>query len=136
MTEDQGQGVDFRKYIRILKGITLAVQLMPFIYSLLYISVFLLYLKASDEILNVIDLLFYISPLFTASHLVYSRILHLCFWHRIACLIPLFPLISNIIDSSIYEFCEHGAIAVDLTFAIMVIFLLVCAYKVFFANGR
>lgn len=130
MDSQELEGV--RKYFAILKAITLSVQLMPFIYSSIYIVVFILYMSASEQAITVLDTLFYISPLFAACHLVYSKILHLCAWHRTACLVPIIPQIVNLIDYYIISLSEVAALVFNITATGMTILLLIAAYNVFF----
>lgn len=121
-----------RKYFSILRGITLSVQIMPFIYSAIYIVIFILYTTASEQTIAILDTLFYISPLFAICHLVYSRILHLCAWHRTACIVPLIPQAVNFVDYYLVSLSEVEATVFNLTASAMTILLLLAAYNVFF----
>lgn len=82
------------------------------------------------------DTLFYISPLIIVAHLVYSRILHLCKWHKTACVIPIFPQVVSMIDYYIIELTEIEALVTNLLTISMVILLLVAAYNVFLKPKR
>lgn len=121
-----------RKYFAILRGITLSVQIMPFIYSAIYIVIFILYTTASEQTIAILDTLFYISPLFAICHLVYSKILHLCAWHRTACIVPLIPQAVNFVDYYLVSLSEVEATVFNLTASAMTILLLIAAYNVFF----
>lgn len=105
---------------------------MPFVYSAIYIAVFLLYTSASDETMTILDTLFYISPLFTVSHLIYSKMLHLCAWHRTACVVPLIPQVVNFVDYYLISLSEIEAMVFNVTAAGMIVLLLIAAYNVFF----
>lgn len=49
------------------------------------------------------DMVFYISPMTVAFCLVLSRIFKLCKWHRLECILPLFSMLSVIIDEFVYN---------------------------------
>jgi len=86
---------------------------------------------ASEETMTMLDTLFYISPLFCATHLLYSRILHLCAWHRTACLVPVFPQVVNFVDYYLVSFSEVQAFVFNATAMAMTAVLLIAAYNVF-----
>lgn len=81
-----------------LRKVTKAVQLMPFIYTVLYLCVMVVYPIASESALQILDTLFYMSPVAVAAFLVLSHILELCKWHKIACILPILPQIGVFID--------------------------------------
>jgi hypothetical protein len=128
----QEKGIDFKKYILILKNATLAVQIIPFVYSFIYLLILSIYPHVSEPFEEVLDTLFYISPLFMAGILILSKILHLCKWHRTACVLPLFPQIISFIDYYVIELTEVEAYVTDFTISTMAILLLMAAYNVFF----
>lgn len=119
-----------------MRSITLAVQVIPFVYTFLYIIVLILYLFASESVLQVLDSLLYVSPIVVIAFLVESRILKLCKWHKTACLLPLFPQISLCVDRFIYEFSSQQVVAHLLMLSAMAILLLVAAYKVFLSPRK
>lgn len=136
---NQGREDDDRikRLIKILKSITLSVQIAPFLFDVLYIILFILY-SCSSEIARIwADTLFYVSPIVIALHLVYSKILHLCEWHKTACLIPLLPQAVSFFDYYIIELTISEAIISDVIVAIMCALFVLCAYNVFFlSNGH
>ena len=134
--ENPESRVDFRKYILILRNATLAVQIIPFAYTLIYIFVFFSYGHISEEAASALDTLFYISPIQIIGLLILSKILHLCKWHRMACVLPLFPQLVSFIDYYIIALTEIEAYVTNIITIVMSALLLVSAYKVFFANGR
>lgn len=91
-----------------------------------------MYTSASEQTMVVLDTLFYISPLFVVSHLVYSKILHLCAWHKTACVVPLIPQAVNLVDYYLISLSEIEAMVFTLTIIAMVIILFVAAFNVFF----
>ncbi len=125
--------------IEKLRSITLAVQIIPFIYTGLYIIVLCTYLFASEAVLSVLDTLFYVSPVVVVAFLVESRILKLCRWHKTACVLPVLPQVEVLVDSCIYEFAKWEAHALIILIIVMSVLLLVAAYKVFLSpkgDGR
>ena len=106
------------------------VQIAPFIYTIFYTISLIIALSGNIVAQRIFDAAFYVSPFFIVIHLIYSRILHLCIWHKTACVIPTVPMVMSFID---YFFCfnSHAAILIDITFIIMFGLLLVSAYNVF-----
>lgn len=81
--------------------------------------------------MTILDTLFYVSPLFCLLHLVYSKILHLCAWHRTACVVPLIPQVVNVVDFYLVSLSDIQALAFNAIAAVMTILLIVAAYNVF-----
>lgn len=67
-----------------LRYITLAVQILPFVYSFFYILSLAMYLICDESALRILDTLFYVSPIVVCAFLVESHILKLCKWHKAA----------------------------------------------------
>lgn len=131
------QGNDIGKVkalIGTLRKITQVVQLAPFIYTGLYILVLISYLFAQDNVLNVLDLIFYVSPVVTLIFLLESRVLKLCAWHRAACVLPVIPQIVSLVDSVFIEFTVYEAAIFNGMLLLMSVLLLIAAYKVFFCK--
>lgn len=125
-----------KRLIIVLKRITLSVQIAPFVFAALYIIDFAAYSWLTESSQALCDTLFYISPIVIAANLIYSRILNLCRWHRMACVLPLFPQMVSFIDYYIIELSEIESLVTDSLTLMMTILLLISAYKVFFSNGR
>lgn len=119
-----------------MRNATLAVQIIPFVYSFIYILILLSYGDVSEDTAVVLDTLFYISPLQIVGFLILSRVLRLCKWHRMACLLPIFPQAISFVDYYIIELTEVEGYLTNMTTVVMSALLLFSAYKVFFANGR
>lgn len=134
--ESRESRADFKRYILILRNATLAVQIIPFVYSFIYILILLSYGDVSEDTAVVLDTLFYISPLQIVGFLILSRVLRLCKWHRMACLLPIFPQAISFVDYYIIELTEVEGYLTNMTTVVMSALLLFSAYKVFFANGR
>lgn len=120
-----------KKLIDRLRNVILATQVIPFVYSMLYIITLVTYNLFGDEMKTVLDMLFYVSPVAILSFLVLSRVLHLCKWHRSACIIPLIPQIVSFFDYYIISFEEVYVHVFNGTIIVMSILLLVAAYNVF-----
>lgn len=136
MDNQESEAGKFKRLIMNLRAITLAVQIVPFIFTSLYILDFAFYSTMSESLQGVCDTLFYISPIVIIAHLAYSRLLHLCKWHRMACVLPIFPQLVSFIDYYIIALTELEAYVTDALILVMSLLLLISAYKVFFANGR
>lgn len=118
--------------IEKLRTITLVVQFAPFAYTFLYIIILCAYPFCAESVLNVLDTLFYVSPLVIALTLVESRVLRLCKWHRRACVLPLIPQIWVFVDYHIIRLSTGQVYMHYATIFVMCILLLIAAYNVFF----
>lgn len=108
-----------------------AVQLMPFVYSVLYIISLTVGLFASNDVVKMFDMLFYASPVTVLSFLVFSRLLRMCCWHRTACLLPIVPQVISFVDYYIIQFPASTLFISIATLIAMSILLLFSAYKIF-----
>lgn len=133
--DQQDQRNAVKKVLRVLSNITVAVKVTPFIYSAIFVVVYFIYSFAGDNVLDVLDVLFYMSPIAIIIMLIYSRILEFCIWHRIACVIPMIPQIIDLIDSH-YEFTQIEVLSINLLCVMLTILLIFSAYKVFFKDER
>lgn len=114
-----------------LRKVTKAVQITPFIYTALYLAVMIIYPFATDATLHVLDTLFYTSPTITAVFLFLSKILELCKWHRMACLLPIVPQIGVFIDLYVCPLPYGVSLYYILVCGGMAFALLFAAYKTF-----
>ena len=117
--------------IEKLRAITLTAQIIPFVYSALYILCMVLYLTAGENTVRVADTLFYVSPAVVAAFLIESRVLKLCKWHRSACALPLLPQVAVFIDYHVAPLGRSAAYVAVILPAAMALLLLVAAYNVF-----
>lgn len=123
---------DAVKYIiSKLRSITTAVQIAPFVYALFYIIALVIYLFASEQIMYVLDAILYVSPIVVVMNLLESRILKLCRWHKMTCVLPLVPQVNIILDDYIYRFSVRAEIIHIAMVIAMSVLLLVAAYNVF-----
>lgn len=129
------QGVS--RLVSILRRITMAVQVFPFIYTAMYIFLFTAYSFSDGVVLDIIDYIAFVSPMVVVAHLIYSRMLKMCKWHRTACALPLIPQAVDLFDAYIYHFDHYEWIVVSATILLTLILFLIAIYKVFYTNdGR
>lgn len=130
MAQDR-KPLDLEGLVKKLRYVTLAVQLMPFIYTVPYIISIVASYSLSYDAARIFDTLFYVSPVTVCSFLVLSRLLRLCRWHRTACILPLLPQFVSFIDYYIIELTEVAAQVNIILFGSMAVLLLIAAYNVF-----
>jgi len=135
MEKDQ-QRLNLEGLVRKLRSVTLAVQLLPFVYGFLFVLAMVAYLVLPEWISVICDHLFYVSLVVIIYNLILSRTLKLCAWHRAACLVPLLPELVSVADQTIIDLSEQAAVINIWTIITMTFILLISAYKVFFSNGR
>lgn len=130
--DSREQGVDRIKYlVEKLRYITLAVQIIPFAYSALYIICLVLYLFCPEPILRVLDSLFYVSPIVVIGFLIEAKVLKLCVWYRCACILPILPQIVVFIDNHIVQLVEVERYIAIGTPILLSFLLLIAAYHIF-----
>lgn len=118
--------------VKTLRRTTTAVQVLPFVYSALYIILLASYQFVPENIQSTMDNLFYVSPVCMVAFLLLSKTLRLCKWHKTACVIPFIPQVVNIIDCHVVMISSEAAIVANVTLFVSTVLLLVAAYKVFF----
>ena len=118
--------------------IVLAVQIAPFVYSLLFLVVFsIAFFSTNEDLMTIIDYFCFISPVVVVAHLVYSRMLRFCVWHRLACALPLLPQLVDLYDTYVSSFSVGQIIIVKATILVTIILYFLFAYGTFFSrNGR
>ena len=133
MAEDQ-ERLKLEGLIKKLRSVTLAVQILPFIYAFLYILAMVAYLLCSDIVSIICDHLFYVSVCVIVYNLILSKTLRLCNWHRASCLVPLIPELVGLADSTIIDLSEVAVKVNIFTIIAMILILLICAHHVFFKH--
>lgn len=94
--------------IRILRNITIAMKVIPFVYVSLYIVGMLVYMFCSEQASEIVDLLFYVSPLTCLFFFGCSYILRFCNWYRSQTLLPVITQISVIVDNYVIDLGEYS----------------------------
>lgn len=130
--DNRDQRVDLKFLVSTLRRVTTAVQILPFVYSAINIVILSCYNLFPEDAQYNIDMLFYISPVTIVAFLLLSKLLHLCKWHKTACIIPAIPQAVSLVDYYIYTLTDLGVNIINIVLVLMTVLLLVAAYKVFF----
>lgn len=125
--------LDLEGLVKTLRYVTAAVQILPFVYTVLYLVALGIALFASEDVVRISDSLFYVSPVTILAFLILSRLLHLCIWHKTACVLPLLPQVVSFIDYNIVELSIRAATLNIIVFGLIGVALLLAAYKTFIA---
>ena len=120
-----------KRLILTLRDITLAVQIAPFVISLLYILGITAQLFFSGDTSWLFSIILYTPPPIILIMLIFSRMLHLCKWHRLACALPLVPFCFTMIDAYLIELSDIAVWILNGLAIAMIIMLLMAAYNVF-----
>lgn len=130
--DSQDRRADLKRLVDTLRRVTTAVQVLPFIYSAISIILLAVYNIVPESVQMLLDTLFYISPVTVVAFLLLSKLLHLCKWHKTACVLPLVPQVVSLTDYYIINLTVPEVWVANGTIITMTILLLVAAYKVFF----
>lgn len=122
---------DIIAIVNILRKVTKVVKIYPFVYAILYVFTMIGYILCDDTIAIILDQLFYTSPIVVSCNIALSYALKLCKWHRMQCLLPMFPLVPVVIDYCIFPLSRFVAITNAATIIILCILSLINAYFVF-----
>lgn len=130
--DNQGESDErIKRLILTLRDITLAVQIAPFVISLLYILGITAQLLFSGDTSWLFSIILYTLPPIILIMLIFSRMLHLCKWHRLACALPLVPFCFTMIDAYLIELSDIAVWILNGLAIAMIIMLLMAAYNVF-----
>ena len=132
----QDQRTAVRKLTAILRKITRYVQWVPFVYLAVYALSAFSETQISEEFLCFRDSIAAVSPAVNVGFLFFSRLLELCRWHKIACIIPLSTPVTDYIDNYLFQFTQSEVIALNLTLGIISLGFLLLANHHFFGHGR
>ena len=115
-----------------------AVQVFPFVYAVLFILLYGSYSFITNETIRfVIDYSFFVSPIVVFAHYIYSRMLRMCVWHRIACLLPVLTQIVDVLDTFVVSISRNGMTITVVTIIVSMIIYGFAIYGTFFStNGR
>ena len=122
---------DILAIVRILRKVTKIVKIYPFIYAVLYALCMIGYLVSDDIVSVILDQLFYTSPIVVSCNILLSYSLKLCKWHRLQCLLPMFPLIPLFVDYLIFPVSKLAFTINALTIITLFALSLINAYFVF-----
>lgn len=122
---------DILAIVRILRKVTKIVKIYPFVYAVLYALCMIGYLICNDIVSVILDQLFYTSPIVVSCNILLSYSLKLCKWHRLQCLLPMIPLITLLVDVTIYPISKIASTINALTIILLFTLSLINAYFVF-----
>jgi hypothetical protein len=122
---------DILAIVRILRKVTKIVKIYPFVYTVLYALCMIGYLVCDDIVSVMLDQLFYTSPIVVSCNILLSYSLKLCKWHRLQCLLPMFPLIPLFVDYLVFPVSKLAFTINALTIILLFALSLINAYFVF-----
>lgn len=96
--DSQDRRADLKRLVDTLRRVTTAVQILPFIYSAISIVLLAVYNIVPESVQMLLDTLFYVSPVTVIAFLLLSKLLHMCVWHKSACVLPMVPQAVSLTD--------------------------------------
>ena len=130
--DSQDRRADLKRLVDTLRRVTTAVQILPFIYSAISIVLLAVYNIVPESVQMLLDTLFYVSPVTVVAFLLLSKLLHMCVWHKSACVLPLVPQAVSLTDYYIINLTVPEVWVANTLIVVMSAILLFAAYKVFF----
>lgn len=124
------------RMLNILKHVTLFVKVYPFVNTSIFLATMLSYRYCEDSTCTLLDLLFYTSPLTVLLLLILSKLLKMCFWHKIQCILPIPPLLIGYIDEYIYEYSKGTLLTYNSILLLIVLLSLVNGYRIFIHKNK
>ena len=121
--------------VAILRRITNIIRWFPFVYLGVYSILLLTETAATEQILCIEDSFFSISPVITAGFIVFSHLLNMCKWHKIACLLPSTTDITNCVDCYIFQFTQIEVVLINILAAVVSLLFLMFSHRHFFSRG-
>lgn len=122
-------GID--KIISVVRYSTVLVKVMPFCFTLFYLIDILGYIFLSKDAIYWFDLCVYVSPIVVLYELILSKIFHLCKWHRLECILPMFGLLPVLVDMFIVKIGSYGQLVNWIIVVAVFTLSLINAYFVF-----
>lgn len=117
--------------LAIVRKVTKAIKIFPFLYTILFLITSPIIAFSEFDIAQDVSGLIYMSFVMFLFLIYLSYSVKLCFWHRLQCILPLFPQIIVFIDANFYEF-EESLMTIDFVVDIIIFLLsLINAYFVF-----
>lgn len=114
----------------ILRRVTNVVKVAPFVVAFFYLLTILSYMFMSDTFISILDFVVYTSPLCVVFLLILSRLLYLCKWHRLECVLPFICMLPALIDGFI-PLTSIATYINAITLIFLIVVSLVNAYFVF-----
>lgn len=130
--DSQDRRTDLKRLVDTLRRVTTAVQILPFIYSAISIILLAVYNIIPEGVQMILDTLFYVSPVTIVAFLLLSKLLHMCKWHKTACILPVVPQAVSLTDYYIINLTIPEVWVANSLIIVMSALLLIAAYKVFF----
>ena len=134
--DSQDQRAAVRKLTKILRKVTRIIQWIPFVYLGVYAIASFSEARLTDELLCLRDSIGAVTPAVNVGFLVFSRLLQLCRWHRIACILPLSTPAVDYVDNYVIQFTQNEVVALNISLGIISLLFLILANRHFFGNGR
>lgn len=122
------------RLVGILRKMTRVVQIAPFAYLLALSLYLLLEGIAPGQLTGLADNVLEAPVSVTLGMLYFGRILKLCRWFRVACLLPAAPKIVGYIDSYLLTFTQGEISVINISLSILFSIFLIRAVHYFF-NG-
>lgn len=119
-----------------MRRVTRFVQLAPFVYLVLYAAYMCACAFVPEAVTGATDATLPNSPLVTSVLLLLSRMLKLCRWHKVACLMPVSSQIESFIDGFVFTFTQGEIILINAAIGVSALLFLCLSYKHFFHAGR
>ena len=114
------------------------IQVFPFVYAAMFIFLYGSYSFVENELVRfIIDYTFFLSPIVILAHYIYSRILRMCVWHRVACLLPIVTQVADLLDTFVACISRNGMVITVITILSSILIYGLAIYGTFFSpDGR
>lgn len=119
----------------IIRKLIRLIQILPFLYLILYAAVLLSEPFESGWLFDTICTIAYVPVSGTIVFLLLSRRLGLCAWHKVACLLPISSRVTDFVDNYVLQFTQTEVIVINTIIGIICIAFVILAVK-HFSYGR
>ena len=133
-SQDQSRA-SVSRLVAILRKTTQVVRYAPFVYLLVYTFLTLTEWFIPEGVLCLFDSFLYASPVITAGMLFFSRLLSMCKWHRLACLLPTSSQATNFVDSYFFTFTQEELVLINTLIGVVCIAMLILIHKRVFSHA-
>jgi len=134
--DSQDQRGALGRIVDVARKTTRIVQIFPFV----YLGLVALYLVGcwafGESLVSFADSILARSSFAPALLLVLSRVLNLCRWHKVACMLPSATKVETFIDSYLFQFTEIEIVIINAAIGIIFLLFIYRAIKHFFHDGR